>query len=361
MAKAKKLPSGSWRCLVYSHTEKVLDPKTGQMKDKRIYESFTDDDPGPRGKRRCEAAAAAWAAEKEQRGRSKKTFGEAFDEYIALREPVLSPRTIRDYRYIREHAIQSIMGVMIDDITQQQIQQIINEDAKIHAPKTVHNHHGVISAVLKQERPSFALNTVLPKSIRPELNIPIDTDVMDIISAATGTELEIPILLAAFGPMRRGEICALTSDCISGNVVHVKYNMVLNPSGEWVIKSPKSYRGDRYIEFPDEVMAKLDGISGRVTMLNPDALTCRFRRLVKKVGGKQFRLHDLRHYSASIMHTLGIPDAYIMERGGWQTDTVLKSIYRHTMDDKKKEINERANLHFTAICNTKCNTQQKNP
>ncbi len=38
MAKAKKLPSGSWRCLVYSHTEKVLDKKTGLMKDKRVYE-----------------------------------------------------------------------------------------------------------------------------------------------------------------------------------------------------------------------------------------------------------------------------------------------------------------------------------
>lgn len=45
MATAKKLPSGSWRCLAYSHTEKVIDPKTGKWKDKRIYESFTSDDP----------------------------------------------------------------------------------------------------------------------------------------------------------------------------------------------------------------------------------------------------------------------------------------------------------------------------
>ena len=58
MAKAKKLPSGSWRCLVYSHTEKVLDKKTGTMKDKRIYESFTSTIPGSAGKRDAELQAA---------------------------------------------------------------------------------------------------------------------------------------------------------------------------------------------------------------------------------------------------------------------------------------------------------------
>ena len=352
MAKAKKLPSGSWRCLVYSHTEKVLDKKTGQMKDKRIYVSFTSSDPSPRGRKEVELKAAQFALDKKIRTLSKKTFGEALDDYIAEREPVLSPRTIRDYKYIRKNSIQSIMDIMIDDITQNQIQQAINEDAQIHAPKTVRDHHGLISAVLKKERPDFALNTTLPKPIRPDLYIPNDDDVRILIQAAKGTEMEIPILLAAFGPMRRGEICALQSDCINGNLVHVKRNMVLNPSGEWIIKSPKTYSSDRYIEFPDFVAVKLTDLHGRITMLNPDALTCRFRRLLKRAGITHFRFHDLRHYSASILHALGIPDAYIMSRGGWQTDGVLKAVYRHAMDDKQKEMNEKANTYFTVLCNT---------
>lgn len=59
MATAKKLPSGSWRCLVYSHSESVLDDKgntvydkDGKPKKKRIYESFTSDDPSPQGKKK---------------------------------------------------------------------------------------------------------------------------------------------------------------------------------------------------------------------------------------------------------------------------------------------------------------------
>ena len=69
MATAKKLPSGSWRCQVFSHYEIVLDkngkpvidPKTKKQKQKRIYKSFTCDDPSARGKRKAEAMAAEWA------------------------------------------------------------------------------------------------------------------------------------------------------------------------------------------------------------------------------------------------------------------------------------------------------------
>ena len=40
---ARKLPSGSWRCRVYSHTEDVLQPD-GSTKQKKVYKSFTCDD-----------------------------------------------------------------------------------------------------------------------------------------------------------------------------------------------------------------------------------------------------------------------------------------------------------------------------
>ena len=75
MAKAKKLPSGSWRCLAYSHTERILDEKTGKWKDKRIYESFTSDDPSPRGKKEAEYAAADFQLNKKaaQRKNSMQT------------------------------------------------------------------------------------------------------------------------------------------------------------------------------------------------------------------------------------------------------------------------------------------------
>ena len=208
MAKAKKLPSGSWRCLVYSHTEKVLDKKTGLMKDKRVYESFTSDDPSPRGRREVERKAAEFAAEKEKKNTVNDiTFGEALSAYIKSRESALSPRTVMEYQRIRNADIQMLMDIKINRITQEAIQEAINLEAVNHSPKTIRNTHGVISAVLRQYRPDMRLATALPKKIRPDLYIPSDKEIQCLMQSIAGTEMELPVLLAAFGPMR-GNISA---------------------------------------------------------------------------------------------------------------------------------------------------------
>ena len=53
MATAKKLPSGSWRCQVFSHIEEIP-LSDGTIKKKRVYKSFTCSDPSKKGKRICE-------------------------------------------------------------------------------------------------------------------------------------------------------------------------------------------------------------------------------------------------------------------------------------------------------------------
>ena len=112
MATAKKLPSGSWRCQVFSHFEEQIQPD-GTVKKKRIYKSFTCDDPSARGKRKCEAEAAAWAADKEQfSGIQSIDFGDAMDNYINSRENVLSPRTISEYRKMRKRYCKDLMETL---------------------------------------------------------------------------------------------------------------------------------------------------------------------------------------------------------------------------------------------------------
>lgn len=340
MATAKKLPSGSWRVQIYDYTD---------AGNKRHYKSFTCDIPGAAGKRQAEYMAAEYAQNKETRSRSEKTFGQALTDYITAREPVLSPRTVLNYKRLQDKDLKAMSDIKIADITQEIIQDFVNKDTKSHAPKTVRDNHGLIAAVVKQERPEFALNTVLPRQVRTQLYIPSDDDVKKLIKLTADTAMELPILLAAFGPMRRGEICALEVENISGNVVHVCKNMVLAPDKKWVIKAPKSYAGDRFIDYPDFVADKWKDISGKVTKLTPDNITTQFSRLLKSSGIPHFRFHDLRHYSASIQHALGIPDAYIMSRGGWGNDGVLKSVYRHAMTGKSQEMNQIANTYFSSM------------
>lgn len=351
MATAKKLPSGSWRCQVYSHTEKILQPD-GTYKDKRIYKSFTCDDPSPKGKRKCEAEASTWAVTKERNKKNNSlTFDQALSAYIQSREKVCSPRTIMDYECTKRNYLKSLMPIDIEAITQADIQEAINVEAAKLSPKTVKNIHGLISAVFRVYRPNFALKTTLPKEEVKDVYIPSEDEIRKIIKATESTDMELPILLAAFGPMRRGEISALHSDSITGNIVYVKENMVKTKDNNWIIKAPKSKNGYRYIEFPDFVANKWQGLEGRFIDLNPNQITDKFAKILKIEGIPHFKFHALRHYSASIQHALGIPDAYIIERGGWDPRT-LNKVYKHTLDEKVKQMNAIANQHFSELCNT---------
>lgn len=349
---AKRLPSGTWRCRVYSHTEETVQPD-GTVKKKQVFVSFTCDDKSKKGKRKCEALATEWSLNKEKREKDRQelTLGEAMDKYIEGRENVLSVRTTQSYKGLRKNYLQCLMDIRVDDLTQDAIQKAINIEAMKLSPKTIRNVHGLLSATLSVFRPGFALNTSLPQKQRSELYIPTDDEVKRLLDTIKGTDMELPVLLAAFGPMRRGEISALRVSDIKGNIVHVHRNMVsYKPdagSRQWIEKSAKTYAGDRYIDYPDFVAKKFPKYGDRVVQISPDDITHKFPIVLKKAKLPHFRFHDLRHYSASIQHALGVPDAYIMQRGGWVSDGTLKNVYRHALADKAQEESQKVNSHFS--------------
>lgn len=342
MATAKKLPSGAFRCLVFDRMED----------GKRKYKSFT----APT-KKEAEYKAAQYIIEKEKSTRKNdNVFQDELEKYIVAKEAVLSPSTIRGYRNIQKMLMENYKGfciMRISAISQEDVQDVISDLSKTKSPKTVRNYHGLISSVIG---PNLVLNTTMPQKVRPDLYIPSDSEIQALVSAVRNTELEIPVLLGAFCMMRRGEICGLSMEDIKGTTIHVHHSLVLGTDKEWHLKAPKTETSDRYIDAPDFVIDRIHE-TGHITKLNPHSITIMFQRVLDRNHINRFRFHDLRHYSASIRHALGIPDAYIMADGGWRSDAVLKSVYRHAMDERKREMSDRANSHFSQLCNTKCNTE----
>lgn len=334
MAKAKKLPSGNWR---------VQASKT--VNGQKLRKSFTFSD-----RRKAELDAARWVNGIERENdKNLITLKQAVDRYISVKENVLSPATVRGYASISRMALQDIMQTPICSLTLDQLQMSVNIYAASHSPKSVRNCVGLLSAVFAMFRPDFRLSVTVPQKGKRELFIPDDNDIKKLLELARETPLEIPIMLAAFGPMRRGEICALTSDDIHGNIVSVNKSMVVNDNGEWLIKPPKTYSSYREIEYPDFVIEKLSGISGRIVPVVPNALSDAFSRLLKKNGFPHFRFHDLRHYAVSTLHAINVPDKYIMARGGWQTNYTMNNIYNHTIKSKRDEMEDRITEHFNGL------------
>lgn len=342
MATARKLPSGSYRVRVF----------VGMVNDKKSYKSFTADT-----KVKAELLANTYIENKDKNTSRTITFDEALGKYISSRESVLSAGTIREYKRSRRAEFSLIRNTPINNITQDMIQNVINNKAKECKPKTVRNLHGIISAVLKEYRPDFTLKTSLPQKIRPNLYIPTDDEVKALLNTCKDKEMRIAILLAAFGPMRRSEICGLESSDIKNKIVHVQRAVVLNDKKEYIDKTTKSLAGDRFIPLPDFVYDEIKDIKGRIIHLKPNMISDRFIDIQKASGLPHFRFHDLRHYCASILHANGMPDAYIMQRGGWASDIVLKQIYRHALSDKSEDENDKANKYFSQMYDMKYATK----
>ncbi len=337
MAKAKKLPSGNYRVRAFA----------GFTDDgKKSYKSFT----APT-KKEAEYLAAEFLAKRKRSAQSQtdKTLSEAYERYIEIKANTLSPTTVREYQHSAQRDFPELMRLRLSRITQEAVQSAVNIMSATHSPKSVRNAHGLLSAVLRMFAPDIRLNTRLPQPKRAEIYVPTDSDIEKLIRAIEGTEIEKAVLLAAFGSLRRSECCALTADDISGNVVKVHRAMVWTKEKVWDFKPPKSKAGYRDVTLPEFVIVRLipKEQGSRIVSLVPTSVTNIFSKALKKAGLPHFRFHDLRHYQASILHAMGVPDKYIMERGGWKTDSTLKNIYQHTMSDRRKQIEDEICQRFS--------------
>lgn len=357
MAKRKKykLPSGTLRRQVYSHSEPLLDEKgrnildkDGKPKMRRVYVSIT----APTKKELDLRVAEFKMNKKASNSLDKKplSFKDARTQYIERKSNVLSASTIRGYKQMDTY-FDMIDDLDIHKITQRDIQEWVNAFSCKHAPKTVKNAHGLLSAILNENDCDIVLKTRLPQRVKPDFYVPTDEDVSRLIQHFHDTgdkDMLIATHLASCGTLRRSEICGLHSEDVKGNVIHVHKAAVFNDKGELIKKTTKTISSDRYIDLPSYV-TDLFPKSGYIVNITPDVITSRFERAIKKLDLPHFRFHDLRHYSASVMHAIGVPDQYIMERGGWSSDAVLKQIYRGTMDDYRQQFIEQTNAHFVQM------------
>ncbi len=347
MARAKKLPSGNWRVLEYSHTDVEID-KDGKEHRIRRYESFTHEN-----KKEAEYMAAEFVRSKKRKHLIKNwTVGEAMDQYIASKSNVLSPVTIREYKRERNHVFNEIISVQLSALTQERVQITINNLSRTQSPKSVRNYHGFLAAVLKRYAPSLILNTTLPQKEKKSVHIPSEKEMSAIFEVVKDTEMEAPIMFAALAGLRRGEIVPLKYGDIDfkNKTVSVTKAVTLDEHNTWQLKQPKSFSGYRQVDLPEVLIAAIKKRQENELPLidvSASAISNGFEHVLNHAGiENRFRFHDLRHYYASVLLALGIPDLYAMELMGHKTTHMLKTVYQHTMDEKKKEIRASITDHF---------------
>lgn len=336
MANAKLTPSGAYRCQVYIGLD-----ENGRKK----YKTITDKD-----KRRCERKAAEYADQHRQ-AKNDGTIGSAISRYISQKKAVLSPSTVRGYEVIERYfktSHSAFCDRTMASVDKEVLQNLVNEMSASLKPKTVRNRYALITAVMEYND-YYTPKVHLPEKQKPNLHIPDTADIMRILEIVKDTDMEIPVLLAAFAPMRRSEICALTLKDIKGNVIHVRHALVPNENNEYVIKGTKTYESDRYIPMRQDIIDLIKEKGYVVPFTNPNIITSRFEHIAYQAGCPGTRFHDLRHWCASYLHAQGVPDQYIMARGGWRTDHVLKAVYRHELQSESNKWSQQIDRYFSDI------------
>lgn len=330
MATAKKTASGSWEITVFVG----VDPTTG----KKTYKHLT----APTKAKLHEKVKALEGETPKTISALSMTLREAVERYIARREKDLSPSTLQDYRKHARSAFPELMNLTIGELTDEICQQAIDSYAETVKPKTVVNRWNLLYAAIREAKRNIDIHVRLPSVKRKRLDMPDRDALLRLFKEIENTPLEIPVLLAASCGLRRSEICAL--DLVEDvdyqkGLIHIDKALVIAPDNQYVLKDTKTTAGERTVPCPAWVLDKLAQARDNPNYqpYKPNTITTSFTPIAKQCG-VNCTFHGLRHYYASVMSALNIPEQYQMERMGHSTNYMLKR-YQEYLKSKEVEVN----------------------
>lgn len=322
----------------------------------RRYESFTAASPAE-----VEAQASAFKARVRQLRREgvsveditrdgvrepSDTVGHYLNLYLDTCEVSgMSPSTLMEYTSLVKRAYTDLKGIPVGKLTLTDVQQYVNARAKTGASaKTIRNEISLLSSALKLTRPDISIRSLkIPRQESKEISIPTTEEVRQMIEAAYGTPLYIPLILAALMGLRRSEICGLrwSEVDIKGRKLTVQNALVMGRNG-LSQKGTKTRAGTRTLPIQQDIaraLAAERGTDPRVTKLTPTAISRRYEKMLRRLGLPPYRFHDLRHFHASMMIAVGAPEKYIVADMGHATMSMVNRVYGHVMQDRQTEIN----------------------
>ena len=189
-------------------------------------------------------------------------------------------------------------------------------------------------------------------------------EMQKMFEAVKGTKLELPVLVAAFYGLRRGEVLGLKWDAIDfeRGTISIKRTVTsINLDGKYqeiekdsaktksslrtlpLVGSFKEY--SLQVKEAQELNKKVCGncynyqydgymfVDEMGERLKANYLTSRFPELLEKKGLHRMRFHDLRHSCASLLLANGVPLKHIQEWLGHSDFTTTDNVKNsHTND-----------------------------
>ena len=300
---------------------------------------------------------------------SDMPFDEYLEQWVEIAKSRLALATYYTYKSMIERTIGPYFRqqhLTLRSVEARHLQTFYTRRLKVVKPNTVRHYHAVLHTALQYAfKTDMVLQNVADKVDRPRPNeFHVDCYSADEIYAALtalkGHKLELPVLVAAFYGLRRGEIIGLKWDAIDfekgtisvlrtvtditadGKRIQLQQESaktksslrtlpLIGPFREYFLQVKQAqklnkevcgncydYKNDGYV-FVDEMG----------NLMRPDYLTNAFPKFLQKHGLRRIRFHDLRHSCASLLLANHVPMKSIQEWLGHSDFATTANIYAH--------------------------------
>lgn len=230
---------------------------------------------------------------------------------------------------------------------------------------SVRRHHANIHKALREAvqmdliRYNPAERVTLPSVGKPVNDCYSLEEAKQLLKAAEGTKLELPIFFALFYGLRRSEVLGLRwgavdlvqntmniNHTVHFNSIDGKYQLVerdqlkrhasarrfplVDVAKDYLLAEKQRRYGDMEPD-PDDYIC----VDEQDQVLRPNYVTQGFKKLLKKNGLREIRFHDLRHTSANLLITSGLSMVQVQHWLGHSSISTTIDMYSHlTYEDK---------------------------
>ena len=285
---------------------------------------------------------------------------------------------------IRVHIIPALGDVKLSALRTPMIQRLYNKKREEGlSPKSIKNIHGVLHKALQQAvllnyiRYNPTTACVLSKIVKKEIHPLTDQQTAQLLNLLKGSKYEIPLTVDLFTGLREGELLGLMWDCVDFEKGTILVNKQLRRSqrkgGTYYFSPPKNNKS-RTITPAPYVMKLLQAQkvqqakhrlmagpawedSGLVftnefgRYVSYRAISDCFKRIVKRIGLPDARIHDLRHTYAVNCIRAGDDIKTVQSNLGHATAAFTLDVYGHFTDDMRSVSAQRMEGFITNVLN----------
>lgn len=308
---------------------------------------------------------------------SRLTVGQYLDQWLTEGAPrtARSGKTVEEYRKkLYTYVVPALGTVELSRLEPLHLERLYNrllaggraDGSGGLSERTVLHVHRILSRALSQaikwqllgKNPCAGVEAPRPPKTKGSAQSVAET--RDMLAAAQGSALYVPVLIAVTTGLRRGEILALRWADLDLAGASLTIGQSLEQTvGSLRFKSPKTETSGRSLTIPTELVEALrvhqreqferrqllgdcyrdlgliccrsDGRPWR-----PDAFSTEFGQFLKKHNLPHVRFHDLRHTHASQLIAAGVHLTLISRRLGHATIGITSDTYGHVIAEVER-------------------------